>query len=150
VISKAGVLLILNFKVPFINQKITTISLSGVTFSSSNPSAECTLNDQSYIALAISFNAAVSTIEIVSSLQLESQFVQQDGLIPLTCRISNLVNVPSVRSARSDVSLAIFGDADAPLYTQSGINFPATFDQGLGLNRPRVRPCLNAVICSGI
>jgi len=131
IIQKSGVSLTLRFTVPFTNQPITSITLSGLQFSaplqSEQPSAQCSVDNSAPIESGSPVPNLPGALEV-----LEMSFPTPGlpvgsgsygvGVLAVTCRISKLVNAPSVSGATSSVSLAIFGNA-LPLYFQSGITF---------------------------
>jgi hypothetical protein len=146
IIQKSGVSLTLRFMVPFTNQPITLITLSGLQFSaplqSEQPSAQCSVDNSAPIESGSPVPNLPDALEdLKMSFPTPGLPVGSGpygvGMLAVTCRISKLVNAPSASGATSSVSLAIFGNA-LPLYFQSGITFPALFGQSLGFKRPRV------------
>ena len=136
----------LRFKVPFTNQPITSITLSGLQFSaplqSEQPSAQCSVDN----SVPMESGSPVPSLpgalaELKMSFQAPGLPVGSGsfgvGMLAVTCRITKLVNAPSASVATSSVSVAIFENS-LPLYFQSGIMFPALFGQSLVFKRPRV------------
>jgi hypothetical protein len=142
IIEKSGVTMTLKFMVPFTNQAITSITLSGLPFSAPSsqtaPSALCQSVSSNSVTLTVIGAASELTMKFGSGLPVGS------GILTLTCKISNLVNAPTALRARSTVSLFVFSGIESnslPLYFLSSIMFPPIFEQSLGYQRPRVRLC---------
>ena len=140
----------LQFNAPYCGQPITSLTVSGLLFAPSvlqqQPTAQCDVNfanspTRSTIADSVIFDAISAQLRIsfISGQPAGLHTGSASSLLAITCKISNLVNVPTSAVERSTVSLVAFGSNDAPLYIQTAIKFPAIFVQSLGLNRPRVR-----------
>jgi len=144
IIAKSRVTMTFNFRVPYTNQQITSITLSGLLFSSplqqQLTSADCYVDNPSLTITSDSVSIVVTgvTAELVMSFA-SGLPVGAGPVLAVTCKILNLVNSPFAAVARSSVSIVVFGANSAPLYTQSAIRFPAIFEQSLGFHRPRVR-----------
>jgi hypothetical protein len=146
VVSKINVHLTLNFSAPYTGQSIRYITVSGVFFSPSlpdlSPTAQCYVDASSKAVQADSvvFKSAASELSLtfVSGQSTGLPVGTVGSFLAVTCKVTNLVNVPDTLTARSTVSFAVFGTNGAPLYVQSAIRFPNIVNQSLGLNRPRV------------
>jgi hypothetical protein len=149
VVSKTRVTLTVNFHAPYAGQPVTFITISGLSFASS--SQQFPLDAVCYVDSSVNKISADSvTFDWVASELTMSFVLAPTGGLPLgsfgsllavTCSIKNLINVPAAISARSVVSIVVFGANFAPLYIQSAVKFPAIHEESLGLKRPRVRYC---------
>jgi hypothetical protein len=146
VIQKSGVSMTLRFKVPFTNQPITSITLSGLQFSAplqtEQPSAQCFVDNSAPMESESTVSSLLGALAELKMLFQAPGLPVGSGsyglrMLDVTCRITKLVNAPSASVATSSVSVAIFGNS-LPLYFQRGIVFPALFGQSLGFKRPRV------------
>ena len=146
IIQKTRVSMTLKFTVPFMNQAITTITVSGLPFSAplqiEQPSAQCSVDSSGLVESKdpVPFNFTDALAELTMSFETGLPVGSGSygvGALAVTCRISKLVNVQSALAATSSVSLLVFGNS-LPLYFHSGSAFPAIFEQSLGFKRPRV------------
>ena len=116
------VTLTLRFNAPYINQPITSITVSGLLFAASlqqqPPAADCSVSSPtSFPADSVTFDAVAKQLRMsFAGLPSGTAGLQ----LAVTCRITNFVNAPASSSATFSVSIVAFGDDSAPLYTQSG------------------------------
>ena len=147
IIAKSRVTMTFKFKVPFTNQPITSITLSGLPLSppmqQHTTSADCYVDNPSStitsdsVSVVVTGAAAELSMSFASGLPVGTGPVGI-GTLSVICKILNLVNSPLAAGVRPVVSVSVFGANSAPLYFQIAIRFPAIFEQSLGFNRPRV------------
>jgi hypothetical protein len=147
IVGKSPVSMTFNFMVPFTGQRITAITLAGLSFSAPRqdmqPYAYCSLDSSAHISandpvpLGLTSAVAQLTMSFPNGGLPAGSGSYGIGALAVTCRVSNLVNAPSPSDATSSVSLAVFGNW-LPVYFLSGIRFPALFGQSLGFRRPRI------------
>jgi hypothetical protein len=151
IVGKSPVSMTLKFTVPYTGQQITKITLSGLPFSAPRqdmqPSAHCSVDNSAAIASIdpVTLNLTNALAELTMSFQNGGLPAGSGsygvGMLPVTCKISKLVNAPSPSDVTSSVSLAVFGNS-LPIYLLSGIRFPALYGQSLGFRKPRVSAVL--------
>jgi hypothetical protein len=148
VVSKTRVTMTVNFNAPYAGQPATFITISGLSFASS--SQQFPLEAVCYVDSSVNrISDSVTFDSVASELTMSFIFAPTGGLplgssgslLAVTCSIKNLINAPAAISARSAVSIAVFGANFSPLYIQSAVKFPAIHEESLGLKRPRVSCC---------